>query len=77
MSLPSFLVDAKPLTHDELERLAKYLAQGLDLERETVRRLVAQLMRSMPPRTHDDGCAWWRGAGCDCAAAKPWEGSPG
>lgn len=54
------------MTRDELERLAKFLDQGLVLDRETQKRLVTYALGTKP-REHLDGCAWWRGAGCDCA----------
>lgn len=52
------------MTRDELERCAKFLDQGLTLDRETQKRLVLFALGNAPV-THPDGCAWWRGAGCD------------
>lgn len=54
------------MTRDELERCARFLQQGLTLDRETQVRLVEEAQKHFPPRRHIDGCAWWRGAGCDC-----------
>lgn len=53
------------MTRDELERCEKLLTQGVDLGRETVQRLV-KFALGQTARTHLDGCAWWRGAGCSC-----------
>lgn len=54
------------MTRDELERIQKMLDQGLDLDRPTQVRLVLEALKRWPLRKHLDGCAWWRGAGCDC-----------
>lgn len=56
------------MTRDELERCLRYLQQGLTLDRETQLRLVEHALGGAP-RNHYDGCAWWRGAGCDCLPA--------
>lgn len=54
------------MKRDELERCAKYLKQGLELDRETQARLVAFALGHVP-RVHLDGCGWNRGGSCDCA----------
>jgi hypothetical protein len=55
------------VTRDELERCAQFLRQGLDLPRETVRRLVDHALGAT--HTHIDGCAFFRGEECDCRDA--------
>lgn len=54
------------MTRDELERCKRLLDQGLDLDRSTVVRIVDEALKHWPRRKHLDGCAWWRGAACDC-----------
>lgn len=54
------------MTRDELERCAKFLDQGLVLDRDTQARLVKYAL-GQSVRAHRDGCGWWRGGGCDCA----------
>jgi hypothetical protein len=53
------------MTRDELERLRKFVLQGLDLDRPTILRVLEYAIGTKP-RDHKPGCAWWRGAGCDC-----------
>lgn len=50
---------------DELERCALFLKQGLDLPRETQKRLVAHALGDVPA-PHARACAFLRGEGCDC-----------
>lgn len=58
------------MTRDELERCARYLKQGLTLDRETQQKLVDYALGTKP-RVHPDGCGWWRGGSCDCAEEAP------
>lgn len=64
------------MTRDELERVKKMLDQGLDLDRATCVRLVDEALKHWPARKHVDGCAWWRGAGCDCPEPEAPERDP-
>lgn len=56
------------MTVDELERCALFLKQGLDLPRETQKRLVAHALGDAPA-PHARACAFLRGEGCDCRGA--------
>lgn len=53
------------MTRDELERCAKFLDQGLTLDRDQQRALVAHAL-GQPATPHGQGCAWFRGEVCDC-----------
>lgn len=66
------------MNRDELERCAKYLEQGLELDRHTQQRLVqTALQLAGGRRQHVDGCGWHRGEACDsnCPAAPPKNGA--
>ncbi len=52
------------MTRDELGRVAQLLDQGVDIDRETVRKLLAYAIRDLNPREHRQGCGWWRGETC-------------
>lgn len=57
------------MSRDELERCATFLRQGLDLPRETQKRLVAHALGdAVAP--HLPGCAFHRGEGCTCRDAE-------
>jgi hypothetical protein len=58
------------LSRSELERLRKFVQQGLDLDRPTMLRVLDYAIGTKA-REHKDGCAWWRGAGCDCEDETP------
>jgi hypothetical protein len=57
------------MTRPDLENLARFLKQGLTLDRETQQRLVDHALGS--PTTHRQGCAFFRGEACDCLETGP------
>jgi hypothetical protein len=57
------------MNRDELERCARFLEQGLTLDRETQKRLVDHALGGRTQ--HRLGCAFLRGEACDCIEAGP------